>query len=84
MIKVGLNIKNSSKAIKPTKGDIVIFDGKDWYVTTKEDILKEYREKLAEINQKLQEMEQFKREISAQIKEMSEIIKKFVKLQGEE
>ncbi len=87
MVKVGLNIKNGSKVFKPTPGDVIIYDGKDWYVTTKSDIFREYEEKmdekLAEIGQKLFEIEEYKRQISAQMVEMSDTIKQFVKLQGE-
>ena len=87
MVKVGLNIKNGSKVFKPQKGDVIIFDGKDWYVTTKDDIFSEYQEKvdnkLVEIEANLREMEEYKGEISSQVAEMSEIIKQFIKLQGE-
>ena len=87
MVKVGLNIKNGSKIFKPKAGDVVIFDGKDWYVTTKEDIFREYEEKvdskLAQVDEELKEMEEFKQEISSQMVEMSETIKKFIKLQGD-
>ena len=87
MFKVGLEIKNGSKALKPKKGDVIIFDGKEWYVTTKDDIFREYQEKmdekLAEIERELVELRQFKREVSEQIIEMSEIVKGFVKLQGD-
>lgn len=87
MVKVGLNIKNGSKVFKPTPGDVVIFDGKDWYVTTKSDIFREYEQKmdgkLAEIEEKLLEIEEYKRQISAQMVEMSDTIRQFVKLEGE-
>lgn len=87
MVKVGLNVKNGSKIFKPTAGDVVIYDGKDWYVTTKDDLFREYQAKvnavLLETTEKLDKIEAFKQEISSQMLEMSEIIKKFVVLQGE-
>ena len=98
MVKVGLNIKNGSKVFKPKAGDVVIFDGEDWYITTKDDIFREYQEKmdaelakveakLAEVTEKLrtelEKNEQFKREVSSQIIEISENVKKFIKLQGD-
>jgi len=87
MLKVGLEIKNGSKIFKPKKGDVVIFDGKEWYVTTKDDIFKEYQDKvdakLAEVNIKVAEMEQYKKDTSAQIAEMAAVIKQFVELKGD-
>lgn len=87
MLKVGLEIKNGSKIFKPKKGDVVIFDGKEWYVTTKDDIFKEYQDKvdakLAEVDIKVAEMEQYKKDTSAQIAEMAAVIKQFVELEGD-
>ena len=87
MVKVGLNIKNGSKAFKPKAGDVIIFDGKDWYVTTKEDIFKEYQDKvdakLQEVDNELKEIRDFKVGISQQMIELGETVKKFVNLQGD-
>lgn len=87
MVKVGLNIKNGSKIMKPKEGDVIVFDGKDWYVTTKDDIYKEYQtkvdKKIEQVDSKLLEMENYKKDISQQMKTMSEAIKKFVNLQGD-
>jgi len=87
MVKVGLNIKNGSKVFKPKPGDVIIFDGKDWYITTKDDIFKEYQDKvnakLREVDIKLQETENFKTEISEQMVELGETIRKFINLQGD-
>ena len=87
MLKVGLEIKNGSKIFKPKKGDVVIFDGKEWYVTTKDDIFKEYQDKvdakLVLVEEKVAEMERYKRETAAQIAEMAAVIKQFVELEGD-
>ena len=87
MVKIGLNVKNGSKIMKPKQGDVIIYDGKDWYVTTKDDIFREYQskvdDKLKEINEKLSLMEEYKREISSQMTTMSDAIKNFIQLQGE-
>lgn len=87
MVKVGLNIKNGSKTFKPKAGDVIIFDGKDWYVTTKEDIFKEYQDKvdakLQEVDNELREIRDFKVGISQQMIELGETVKKFVNLQGD-
>ena len=86
MVKVGLNIKNGSKVFKPKQGDVIIFDGKDWYVTTKEDLFREYdqkfTQKLEELNEKVEEMQEFKEEISDKMIEMAGIIKDFINFQG--
>lgn len=86
--KVTLEILNASKAIKPSKGDIIMFDEskKGWCIVTKEEILSECNELLNETrkelsfcrgeNQKIREAnEEFKRSVSAQIYDMSELIK---------
>ena len=87
MVKIGLNVKNGSKIMKPKQGDVIIYDGKDWYVTTKDDIFREYQlkvdNKLKEINEKLCLMEEYKREISSQMTTMSDAIKNFIQLQGD-
>lgn len=82
MVKVALEIKNGSKVFKPKKGDVIIFDGKEWYVTTKEDIFAEYQAKvdakLNDVENELVSLRQFKSDVSSQIIEMSEIIKNFI------
>lgn len=87
MLKVGLEIKNGSRIFKPKKGDVIIFDGKEWYVTTKDDIFKEYQEKvnaeLALVESKVEEMENFKKETAATVSELAQVIKQFVKLEGD-
>ena len=88
-VKVALNVKNGSKVFKPSAGDVIIFDGKDWYVTTKHDIFREYEEKvdakLKEITEQMKRNDEdivnFKKDISEQMISMSETIKEFVLLQ---
>jgi hypothetical protein len=86
-MKIGLEIKNISRAIKPKKDDVIIFDGKEWYITTKKDLFKEYEDKidakLEQFNKMIASNADFKKEISGQMVEMSETIKKFIKTQGE-
>lgn len=81
MLKVGLEIKNGSKIFKPSKGDIIIFDGKEWYVTTKDDIFAEVNAKMQTMENELQLMREFKSEVSSQIAEMGKIIRDFINLQ---
>ena len=40
-MKVAFEIKNPSKSIRPSRDDVLYFDGDGWYVTTKEDWLKD-------------------------------------------
>lgn len=86
-MKVALNIKNMKKAIRPANDDVIIFDGKDWYITTKETLFKEYQDKvdakIAEVNAKVAEMEAYKRETSSQIAELAKVIKQFVQMEGD-
>lgn len=77
-MQVVLNVKNASKLVKPTSDSVLLFNGKDWYVTTKEEILKEIRDLLSECRETLkaqkQDNEDFKRKVSAEIKEMADSI----------
>ena len=86
-MKIGLEIKNISRAIKPKKDDVIIFDGKEWYITTKKDLFKEYEDKidakLEQFNNMIVSNANFKKEISGQMVKLSETIKKFIKTQGE-
>lgn len=82
-MKIGLEVKNSSKIFKPSKGDVIVFDGQSWYVTTKEDILKEANKTLELANRKLEEIDAYRAEISSQMAELGEIVRRFVQSQGE-
>ena len=77
-MKMVLNIKDK-RSLHPIKNDVIIFDGKDWYLTTKEDILSESLEllrKCREENERLaQENSEFKTQVASQLLKMSEIIK---------
>jgi len=88
-MKLGLEIKNPKKAIKPTKNDVIVFDGKEWYVTTKEDLFKEFDERLTkkeeeisdkieECNQKISEMNKLKVNVAKQLLQFGEIITSLV------
>lgn len=79
-MKIALTVVNTSKTVKPSKDDVIIYDGKEWYVTTKDDVLKESKDLLNECKLELEnlrkEHELFKKEIATQLLEMSELIKK--------
>lgn len=49
-MKVALDIKNMQKLKTPSENDVIVYDGEKWYVTTKDDILKETNALLDEAN----------------------------------
>ena len=69
-----------SKTLKPTCNDVMIYDGQDWYVTTKENILKDANTLLEQCKNELDTLKKenadFKVDIAKQLLEMSELIKK--------
>lgn len=82
-MKTVLDIKNVSKVLKPTQDNVVLFDGKEWYVTTKQSLFKEYDEKIARLEQLEEENKIFKKDVATQLIEMSELIKKLYSKKGE-
>ena len=97
-MKVALNIKNLSKLKQPQENDVIIYDGKEWYVTTKEEILKESLKLVSESQKTLKELkeenekfkkeltqlnEEFKTKISKDIIDITEIAKKLLELKGD-
>lgn len=81
-MKIMLDVKNMSRAIKPSKDDIMMFDGESWYITDKKSVLGEAFELLEQSKEELEslkkENEDFKKEIAKQMLEMSEIIKEIL------
>jgi len=75
-MKLILDIKNASKALNPQKNCVILYNGVDWYVTTKDDILKEDKALFDECQKELNEMKQLKKEVASQLLDMSELIKK--------
>lgn len=78
-MKIALEVKNTSRAIKPMTNDVIIFDGKIWYITSKDEILKEANKTLEECKEQLENSKKeyalFKKEVATQLLEMSELIK---------
>ena len=88
-MKLTLDIKNFKRIIKPTKDDVILFDGKEWYVTTKNDLFEELsrefderemevENKLNEIKNVIAEFKQIKVENAKQISTMSKTIKDLI------
>lgn len=88
-MKIGLEIKNPKRAIKPHNGDVILYDGKQWYVTTKEELFyelesklknkeKELDNKIAECDKKINEMNELKKKNAEQILNIAAIVQKLV------
>lgn len=73
-MQIAFTVKNTSRAIKPAQDDVLLYDGKIWYVTTKKDLFREYdtrfEEKLRECNNVIYEMAQEKERMKAEINEL--------------
>lgn len=86
-MKVALEIRNLSKLKNPIKNDVIIFDGKEWYITTKEEILKEANDLLLECKRELagvkRENKEFKQQTSKDILELTDTVRSLLELKGE-
>ena len=88
-MRLALEIKNPGKVIKPSKNDVVIYNGKEWYITTKEDLFKEFEERLSkkekeindkikECNEKIAEINTLKADVAKQLLTFGEIVRDLV------
>lgn len=86
-MKVCLDVTTNKTMIAPKKNNLILFDGKKWYITTREDVFAEYEakmdEKIEEINQKMSELEAFRAEIARQIATLSEMVRDILTTKGE-
>lgn len=86
-MKIVLDVNDCSKIIQPNTNAIVLYDGKKWYVTTKQNIFSEYEDKIVKLNtayEKLvEENKQFKSAVSKQINEMADLIQNLYSGKGE-
>lgn len=61
-MKIVIDLKDSAKTQSFKKDDVLLFDGKKWYVTTKssllEDLEKRYNLAVAKIDRKMAELDQ--------------------------
>lgn len=84
-MKICLEVKNPGRAAKPAKDNIIIFDGKTWYITTKKDLFEEFElrlakkekelnERIAECNIKIAEVNKLKIDVAKQLLDFGEII----------
>lgn len=97
-MRIALDIKNMSKLKRPTANDVIVYDGKEWYITTKSDLLKEANDLLIECQKTLEQcienfiefknqyendMETFKQDVSKHIIEITGTTKQLLELKGE-
>lgn len=78
-MEVILDIKNIPKAMNPTENDVIVFNGKTWYLTTKKSLLQDAYNLVdkakAELEKIKAENQEFKQKVAVQLYEMSELIK---------
>lgn len=83
MAEVLLNIKNVPKVMKPTQNDVVVFNGKDWYITSKESLFAEAYKLIGECKAELEKVKKensdFKKSVAKQLVELSELVEKLYK-----
>ena len=88
-MKLTLDVRNVKKIIKPTKNDVILYDGKEWYVTTKEDLFKDFKDRLDEreeelekksalLDKKMKEFDQIKKENAKQIADMARTLREHI------
>ena len=89
MAKISLDVRNVKKIIRPTRNDVILYDGKEWYVTTKEDLFKDFNDRIEEreeefekrmkkLNDALKEFEQIKVDNAKQIAAMSKTLRELI------
>lgn len=86
-MEVTLEIKNISKIMKPKEGDIILYDGKTWYVTSKEELFKWFSDKVDELENAFANLKKdnndFKVGISQQMSDMSNVVTQLFNEKGE-
>ena len=87
-MKVCLDVTTNKAILAPNRNNLILYDGKKWYITTKNDVFAEYEakmdEKLLEIDQKLEQLEAFRVEIARQIATLSDLVRDILTNKGEE
>lgn len=83
MAQVLLDIKNVPKVMKPTQNDVVVFNGKEWYITTKESLFAEAYDLIGQCKQELEKLKkensEFKKSVAKQIVDLSGLVEKLYK-----
>lgn len=81
-MEIAFTVKNMSRGLKPKEDDVLVFDGKIWYITTKQNLFREYDEhfdeKIEECNAKIREMNELKAELARQMLEYGQLIREVI------
>lgn len=81
-MEIAFTVKNMSRGLKPKEDDVLVFDGKIWYITTKQNLFREYdehfAEKIEECNAKIREMNELKAELARQMLEYGQLIREVI------
>lgn len=77
-MNLALNVITNKKAIRPSKDNLILYDGKNWYITTKQDVFKEMVDYVNKANEELeklkQETAQFKLDTAEQILKLTNLV----------
>ena len=83
-MKISLDIKNISKIQRPSTNDVIVYDGQSYYVTTKQDLLKEAYDLVNQAKKELAAIkadnQKFKVETSSTIVELTNTVKALLNL----
>lgn len=93
-MKLILDVKTNRKMINPSVNDLILYNGTEWYITTKQDLFKEYdqhfADKLAELetkkrecDQKMAELDNYKVQLAEQMNEYISLIRELVAKESE-
>ena len=93
-MKIAIDVTNTTKKAKPDKDDLLLYDGRKWYITTKKEVFNElenkineaivrYSNKYNELALKYAKLEEenreFKAKVSSQMLEMAKLIEDLYK-----
>ena len=89
-MKLVLDVKNASALKQPREGQLIIYDGEKWYVTTRQELFKEYETKLDSkleamsnlLDELKNENQEFKNSVSKDIIKISDIVETMYISQG--
>lgn len=83
-MKLVLDVSTNKKAIYPSENNVVLYDGKKWYITTKQSLMEEYdqhfEQKLKECDKKMEQMTQLEKELAQQMLDLKNVVEAFATL----
>lgn len=77
-MKIVVDVKNIGKMVKPSANNVILYDGKEWYVTTKNDLFKEFYGILADIKSEVGKLKSenaaFKKDINEKMVKVANLV----------